>query len=130
MPDTPSTKKLCANLDYIPSRKSTLEQIQLFTNEYSPVVSDSKSAAEVVRYVPNSIDSTKMSYETYEPSTTTVLNYPEEYIPNSKGIKASVEEYHPDFRSKSMKFDDSYVPSSVRLVNKNSSKISERHKKL
>ncbi|XP_043581704.1 uncharacterized protein LOC122567363 [Bombus pyrosoma] len=130
VPNAPVTKKLCANLNYIPSRKSTLEQIQVFSNEYSPIVSDNKSVADVVRYVPNSMDSSKVSYETYEPSGTTILKHPEEYIPNSKGIKASIEEYYPDFTSKTMKFDDSYVPSSVQLTNENSKKLIERHKKL
>ncbi|CAK9814076.1 hypothetical protein ANTQUA_LOCUS7928 [Anthophora quadrimaculata] len=117
------TKKLCANLNYIPSRKSTLEQIQVFANEYSPIVSDNKSITEVVRYIPNSMDLSKISYETYEPSTTTLINHLEEYVPNSKGMKTSIEEYYPDFTSKSMKFDDSYVPSSVQLTTENSKKL-------
>ncbi|XP_029042175.2 uncharacterized protein LOC114875724 [Osmia bicornis bicornis] len=129
VPDTPTTKKLCANLNYIPSRKSMLEQIQLSSNEYSPTVSDNKSIAEVVRYVPNSVDSSKVSYETYEPSATNVTDHSEEYIPNSKGIKASVEEYHPDFTSKLMKFDNSYIPSSVHLTNEHSKNVVERHKR-
>ncbi|OAD60404.1 hypothetical protein WN48_05704, partial [Eufriesea mexicana] len=128
VPNAPVTKKLCTNLNYIPSRKSTLEQISVFSNEYSPMVSDSKNIAEVVRYVPNSLDSLKISYETYEPSTTTIANHPEEYIPNSKGVKASVEEYYPDFTSKTMKFDNSYVPSSVQLTKENSKKLLERYK--
>lgn len=132
VPDAPVTKKLCANLNYIPSRKSTLEQIQVSSNEYTPIVSDNKSVAEVARYVPNSVDSSKVAYEVYEPSGTTVVSQPEEYVPNSKGAKASVEEYHPDFTSKSMKFDDSYVPSSVQLTNENSRRQkrvhSERHR--
>ncbi|XP_017796049.1 PREDICTED: LOW QUALITY PROTEIN: uncharacterized protein LOC108577415 [Habropoda laboriosa] len=130
VPDAPVTKKLCANLNYIPSRKSTLEQIQVFSNEYSPMVSDNKSITEVVRYVPNSMDLSKISYETYEPSTTALVNHPEEYVPNSKGMKTSVEEYYPDFTSKSMKFDNSYVPSSVHLTNENSKKLLDQHKKL
>ncbi|CAK9814078.1 hypothetical protein ANTQUA_LOCUS7928 [Anthophora quadrimaculata] len=123
VPDAPMTKKLCANLNYIPSRKSTLEQIQVFANEYSPIVSDNKSITEVVRYIPNSMDLSKISYETYEPSTTTLINHLEEYVPNSKGMKTSIEEYYPDFTSKSMKFDDSYVPSSVQLTTENSKKL-------
>lgn len=130
VPDAPTAKKLCADLNYIPSRKSMLETIQVSSNEYSPMVSDNKSIADVVRYVPNSIDLSKISYETYEPSTTIATNHSEEYIPNSKGIKASVEEYHPDFTSKLMKFDDSYVPSSVRLTKEHSKSCPDRHKKL
>ncbi|XP_076165569.1 uncharacterized protein LOC143145756 isoform X2 [Ptiloglossa arizonensis] len=130
VPDTPVTKKLCTHLKYIPSRKSTLERIQVSSNEYSPSISDNKCVAEVVRYIPNSVDSSKVSYETYEPSAITIVDLPEEYVPNSKGIKAAVEEYQPDFTSKSMKFDDSYVPSSVHLINKNSKKSTERLKKV
>ncbi|XP_043255580.1 uncharacterized protein LOC122399176 [Colletes gigas] len=130
VPDTPVTKKLCTHLKYIPSRKSMLEQIQVSSNEYSPSISDDKSVTEVVRYIPNSVDSSKVSYETYEPSSTTIVNLPEIYVPNSKGIKASIEEYQPDFTSKSMKFDDSYVPSSVQLINKDSIKSSVKLKKV
>lgn len=128
VPDAPVTKKLCTHLKYIPSRKSTLERIQS-SNEYSPIVSDNKSVPEVVRYIPNSVDSSKVSYETYEPSATTVVGAHEEYVPTSKGIKASVEEYQPDFTSKLMKFDDSYVPSSVQLTIENSKKLTEKMKK-
>ncbi|XP_017876408.1 uncharacterized protein LOC108622826 [Ceratina calcarata] len=127
VPDGPVTKKLCANLNYIPSRKSTLEQIQVSLNEYTPSVSDNKSVAEVARYVPNSVDSSKVSYEVYEPSGTPAVSHLDEYVPNSKGVKASVEEYHPDFTSKSMKFDDSYVPSSVQLTNENSKRQKTVH---
>ncbi|XP_054010979.1 uncharacterized protein LOC128893779 [Hylaeus anthracinus] len=130
VPDAPVAKKLCTHLKYIPSRKSMLEQIQISTNEYSPTVSDSKGVAEVVRYIPNSVDSSKVSYETYEPNATSIVNIPEEYVPNSKGIKASVEEYQPDFTSTTMKFDDSYVPSSVQLINKDTKKSTERLKKV
>ncbi|KZC11290.1 PREDICTED: uncharacterized protein LOC107189375 [Dufourea novaeangliae] len=129
VPDTPTVKKLCTDLKYIPSRKSTLERIQVSSNEYSPLILDNKSTTEVVRYIPNSVDSSKVSYETYVPSGTTVLNLPEEYVPTSKGVKASVEEYQPDFTSKSMKFDNSYVPSSVQSINENNPNKSDRMKK-
>ncbi|XP_076762403.1 uncharacterized protein LOC143430223 isoform X2 [Xylocopa sonorina] len=130
VPDAPITKKLCGNFNYVPSRKSMLEQTQISSNEYSPMISDDRNIPDIIRYIPNSIDSSKISYETYEPSTKSVINNPEEYVPNSKGIKASIEEYHPDFTSKTMKFDDSYVPSRVQLINENSKKLSEGHKKL
>ncbi|CAL7950000.1 unnamed protein product [Xylocopa violacea] len=130
VPDTPMTKKLCANFNYVPSRKSMLEQTQISSNEYSPMISDDSNIPDIIRYIPNSIDSSKISYETYEPSTKSIINNPEEYVPNSKGVKASIEEYHPDFTSKTMKFDDSYVPSRVQLINENSKKLSEGHKKL
>ncbi|XP_031833561.2 uncharacterized protein LOC116427407 [Nomia melanderi] len=123
VPDAPATKKLCTNLKYIPSRKSTLERIQISSNEYSPTISDNKSVTREVRYIPNSVDLSKVSYETYEPSASSVVDHPEEYVPTSKGMKASVEEYQPDFTSKSMKFDDSYVPSSVQLITENSKKV-------
>nr|XP_033337234.1 uncharacterized protein LOC117226721 [Megalopta genalis]XP_033337235.1 uncharacterized protein LOC117226721 [Megalopta genalis]XP_033337237.1 uncharacterized protein LOC117226721 [Megalopta genalis] len=128
VPNAPATKKLCTNLKYIPSRKSTLERIQVSSNEYSPTILDNKNTLEEVRYIPNSIDTSKVSYETYEPSATTIINLPEEYVPTSKGIKSSVEEYQPDFTSKSMKFDNSYVPSSVQQINDNSNKT-DRSKK-
>ena len=129
VPNAPVTKKLCANLNYIPSRKSTLEQTQGFSDEYSPTVSNNKNVADVVRYVPNSVNFSKVSYETYEPSGTAIANHPEEYIPNSKGIKASIEEYHPDFTSKTMKFDDSYVPSTVEVINENSKKLLDEYQR-
>ncbi|KAF3427636.1 hypothetical protein E2986_08382 [Frieseomelitta varia] len=129
VPNAPVTKKLCANLNYIPSRKSTLEQTQGFSDEYSPTVSNNKNVADVVRYVPNSVNFSKVSYETYEPSGAAIANHPEEYIPNSKGIKASIEEYHPDFTSKTMKFDDSYVPSTVEVINENSKKLLNEYQK-
>ncbi|XP_076656949.1 uncharacterized protein LOC143361448 [Halictus rubicundus] len=128
VPDAPATKKLCTNLKYIPSRKSTLERIQISSNEYSPTILDNKSTVEDVRYIPNSIDTSKVFYETYEPSAARIVDLPEEYVPTSKGTKASVEEYQPDFTSKSMKFDNSYVPSSVRQINENVGKT-DRPKK-
>lgn len=127
VPDAPATKKLCTNLKYIPSRKSTLERIQISSNEYSPTILDNKSTTEDVRYIPNSIDTSKVLYETYEPCAATIVDLPEEYIPTSKGTKASVEEYQPDFTSKSMKFDNSYVPSSVQQINLGKTDRSKKH---
>lgn len=126
VPDAPVAKKLCTHFKYIPSRKSTLERLQVSSNEYSPMVSDNKSVTEVIRYIPNSVDSSQVSYETYEPSARSIVDIPNEYVPTSKGTKASVEEYQPDFTTKSMKFDNSYVPSSVRLTNENSRKSVEK----
>ncbi|XP_015178262.1 PREDICTED: uncharacterized protein LOC107067348 isoform X2 [Polistes dominula] len=104
-------------LKYIPSRKSTLQRMQIPCEEYTPVqtcnVTDNN-----VPYVPNSIiKNFTNSYEAYEPHSITSMELVEEYVPNSKGIKSSVEEYEPDFRGKLMKFDESYVPSSVQTSN-------------
>ncbi|XP_078034940.1 uncharacterized protein LOC144468980 [Augochlora pura] len=128
VPNAPATKKLCTDLKYVPSRKSTLERIQISSNEYSPTILDNKNTVEDVRYIPNSIDTSKVSYETYEPTATTIVNLREEYVPTSKGTKTSVEEYQPDFTSKSMKFDNSYVPSSVQQINDNSKKTNRLKK--
>ncbi|XP_076234874.1 uncharacterized protein LOC143179495 [Calliopsis andreniformis] len=128
VPDAPAAKKLCTHLKYIPSRKSTLERIQS-SNEYSPMLSDNKSVTEVIRYIPNSVDSSKVSYETYEPHATTIVDPLKEYVPTLKGTKTSIEEYQPDFTSKLMKFDDSYIPSSVQLTTENSKKLTDKTKK-
>lgn len=130
VPNAPISKKLCANLNYVQNNKNTLKQIQVLSNEYSPMISENKSIMEEVQYIPNSMNSLDISYETYEPSATTVLYHPEEYIPNSKGVKAFIEEYHPDFTNKTMKFDNSYVPSRLQITNENSKKLFERHTKI
>lgn len=127
IPDVPKTKKLCPDLKYVPSRKSVLENMRLTSNEYTPTLCDSKSCVtEDVSYVPNSIGKLETTYEIYEPRATTVIpdSVFEEYVPNSKGFNPSIEEYEPDFKSPSklMKFDDSYVPSSVRRNTSNDSK--------
>lgn len=118
IPDTPKAKKSCLDFKYVPSRKSALESMRLTSNEYTPTLCDNKHMMENVSYVPNPIEKLEMIHEIYEPrATTTIPNgILEEYVPNSKGVKPSVEEYEPDFKSPSklMKFDDSYVPSSVR----------------
>lgn len=118
IPDAPKAKKSCLDFKYVPSRKSALESMRLTSNEYTPTLCDSKHVMESVSYVPNSIEKLEMVHETYEPRATTTIpdGILEEYVPNSKGVKPSVEEYEPDFKSPSklMKFDDSYVPSSVR----------------
>lgn len=126
IPDTP-TKRSCSDFKYIPSRKSALESMRLISNEYTPTLCDSKGrVAEDVSYVPNSIGKLETAYEVYEPCATTVIpdGVFEEYVPNSKGLNPSIEEYEPDFKSPSklMKFDDSYVPSSVRRSTSNDSK--------
>ncbi|XP_014609835.1 PREDICTED: uncharacterized protein LOC106789833 [Polistes canadensis] len=109
-------KKNSSPLKYIPSRKSTLQRMQIPCEEYTPVqtcnVSDNN-----VPYVPNSIKNFNTSYEAYEPHSITSMELVEEYVPNSKGIKPSVEEYEPNFRGKLMKFDESYVPSTVQTSN-------------
>lgn len=116
IPDAP--KRPCSDFKYVPSRKSMLETMQFTLDEYTPTLCDNKHAAEIISYVPNPIEKLEASCETYEPCATTIIpdGVLEKYVPNSKGVKSSVEEYEPDFKSPSklMKFDDSYVPSSVR----------------
>lgn len=118
IPDAPKAKKSCLDFKYVPSRKSALESMRLTSNEYTPTLCDNKHVVESVSYVPNSIEKLEMIHEIYEPCATTTIpdGILEEYVPNSKGVKPSVEEYEPDFKSPSklMKFDDSYVPSSVQ----------------
>jgi len=115
IPDAPKTKKSSIDFKYIPSQKSALESMPLVMNEYTPTLCDNKCIPEDVNYVPNSIEKLEVDYETYEPCATTAIpnDILKEYVPNSKGIKSSIEEYEPDFKSPSklMKFDDSYVPS-------------------
>ncbi|KAL6255930.1 hypothetical protein P5V15_013170 [Pogonomyrmex californicus] len=127
IPDAPKAKKPCPDFKYVPSRKSALENMRLTSNEYTPTLCDGRSRiAEDVSYVPNSIEKLETTYEIYEPRATTEIpdSIFEEYVPNSKGFNPSVEKYEPDFKSPSklMKFDDSYVPSSVRRSAPNESK--------
>jgi len=127
IPDAPKTKRSCPDFKYVPSRKSALESMRLTSNEYTPTLCDSKDhVAEDVSYVPNSVEKLETNYEIYEPRPITTIpdSVLEEYVPNSKGINSSIEEYEPDFKSPSklMKFDDSYVPSSMRRSAPNESK--------
>lgn len=127
IPDAPKTKRSCPDFKYVPSRKSALESMRLTSNEYTPTLCDSKSrVTEDVSYVPNSVEKLEASYEIYEPRAVTVVpdSIFEEYVPNSKGLNSSIEKYEPDFKSPSklMKFDESYVPSSVRRGAANDSK--------
>ncbi|XP_014471009.1 PREDICTED: uncharacterized protein LOC106742518 [Dinoponera quadriceps] len=128
IPDAPNAAGLCPDFKYVPSRKSALENMRMTSNEYTPTLcADGKSVDDTAAsYVPNPIEMLEMMYETYEPCATTTIpeGVLDEYVPNSKGIKPSVEEYEPDFRSPSklMKFDDSYVPSSVRQRGLNDTK--------
>lgn len=128
IPDAPNATGLCLDFKYVPSRKSALENMRLTSNEYTPTLcADSKRVVDdAASYVPNSIENLEMMYETYEPCATTTIpeGVLEEYVPNSKGMKPSVEEYEPDFKSPSklMKFDDSYVPSCVRQSSPNDTK--------
>ncbi|XP_012055279.1 PREDICTED: uncharacterized protein LOC105618347 [Atta cephalotes] len=134
IPDAPKTKKSCP-FKYVPSQKSALENMRSTLNEYTPTLCEGKSLiAENVSYVPNSVNKVEMNYEIYEPSATTEIpnSVFEEYVPNSKGLNPSIEEYEPDFKfpSKLMKFDDSYVPSSVRRsVSNDSKKTSSKQEK-
>lgn len=112
------TKKTSSSLKYIPSRKSTLQHMQIPSNEYTPTQT-CNDTSDGVPYVPNSIKNLNASYEAYEPHSITSVKLVEEYVPNSKGVKPTVEEYEPNFRGKLMKFDESYVPSSVQTSNEN-----------
>lgn len=119
IPDAPKTKRPCLDFKYVPSQKSALENMRLTSNEYTPTPCvDSKNTVDgTTNYVPNSIEKLGTTYETYEPCATTIIpnDLLEEYVPNSKGVKSSIEEYEPDFKSPNkMKFDNSYVPSSTR----------------
>jgi len=127
IPDAPKTKRSCSDFKYVPSQKSALKSMRLTSNEYTPTLCDGKSrVVEDTSYVPNSVEKLETNYEIYEPRATTVIpdSVFEEYVPNSKGFNPSIEEYEPDFKSPSklMKFDDSYVPSSVRRTAPNNSK--------
>ncbi|XP_070167651.1 uncharacterized protein [Polyergus mexicanus] len=126
IPDAPKAKRSCPDFKYVPSRKSALESMRLTSNEYTPTLCDSKYVVESVSYVPNSIKKLETIHEIYEPRAIMMIpdDILEEYVPNSKGVKPSIEEYEPDFKSPSklMKFDDSYVPSSMRQDTPNNSK--------
>ncbi|XP_011135346.2 muscle M-line assembly protein unc-89 [Harpegnathos saltator] len=136
IPDAPNTTGLCPDFKYVPSRKSALESMRLTSNEYTPTLcADSKGVVDdAASYVPNPIEKLGTTYETYEPyaSTTIPEAVLEEYVPNSKGIKPSIEEYEPDFKSPSklMKFDDSYVPSSVRQSPNDTKKTPDESERL
>lgn len=103
VPDAPpiAAKKLCSDsrgpvtppaVEYVPSKKGT-----------------------------STIGISRNTLEEYDPccwAKAVPANIPVEhqYIPNSKGAANSssvVEEYRPDFTSKLMTFDDSYIPSSM-----------------
>lgn len=120
-------KKNSPPLKYIPSRKSTLQSMQMTSNEYTPA-QKRDDVLDDVPYVPNSIKNLNASYEAYEPHSITSMELVEEYVPNSKGIKPSVEEYEPNFRGKLMKFDESYVPSSVQISNEDVKRVQKIEK--
>ncbi|XP_048508079.1 uncharacterized protein LOC105685414 isoform X2 [Athalia rosae] len=144
IPDAPKTNKPVnsngngAKIKYIPSRKSALVNLQTSTdsNEYVPAVLNEDLAANSVLdtlYIPNSIPKAETSYETYEPSSSVEMESTRMYIPNSKSGRKKIEEYQPDFTSKTMKFDNSYVPSSsakIKELKKSSRKPSLGSKKL
>lgn len=146
IPDAPNANKIDedenggANVGYVPSRKSTLEFLQQSanSNEYVPAVLSEEmvgTRALDALYVPNSIPKSENFCETYEPSSLMVATEAaNEYIPNSKGVRKKVDEYQPDFivRNKTMKFDNSYVPSSserIKELKKNDKKSSRSGKK-
>nr|XP_050867982.1 uncharacterized protein LOC127072024 isoform X2 [Vespula vulgaris] len=126
VPDAP-IKKNSSPLKYIPSRKSTLQSMQMPSNEYTPVQT-CNDGLDNVPYVPNSIKKLNASYEAYEPHSITSMELVEEYVPNSKGIKTLVEEYEPNFRGKLMKFDESYVPSTVQISNEDVKRVQKIEK--
>ncbi|XP_043684933.1 uncharacterized protein LOC122637105 isoform X1 [Vespula pensylvanica] len=126
VPDAP-IKKNSSPLKYIPSRKSTLQSMQMPSNEYTPVQT-CNDGLDNVPYVPNSIKKLNTSYEAYEPHSITSMELVEEYVPNSKGIKTLVEEYEPNFRGKLMKFDESYVPSTVQISNEDVKRVQKIEK--
>ncbi|KAG7202605.1 hypothetical protein KM043_009795 [Ampulex compressa] len=130
VPGVLTAKRICPDLNYIPSRKSILESMQLPSNEYTPTFSSADGLTDNIEYIPNSAKSTEIASQAYEPALMLPVKLSEEYIPNSKNIKASVEKYQPDFTSKSMKFNDSYVPSSVDFINRSLKRSTEKTKRL
>lgn len=134
VPDAPTPKKLCSGStpEYVPSKKSALAATQISSNVYTPTTKDNKPPGEDAQYVPYSVGTSKVVHEEYDPcAVISSAQLTEEYIPNSKGVKCSVEEYQPDFTSKLMKFDDSYVPSSVESIKeKYNRKSGERLEKM
>ena len=135
-PALPSSKnKANSQLKYVPSRKSMLLGMRLNEdtdeNKYTPISPMNynasspthKSHTTEVTYIPNSVTSfSSFVDETYDPCGASALSSDlcEAYVPSSI-TRTPVEEYQPDFTSKTMKFDDSYVPSST-IVNHRSSK--------
>ncbi|XP_023289319.1 uncharacterized protein LOC105695227 isoform X2 [Orussus abietinus] len=119
VPGKVSTGGIRIDLSYVPSKKSSLQGTvnAESSNEYIPSLSTATSYGDLLRYVPNSISTANQgTHEVYEPrSTSTVDETFHVYVPSSKNAEGTVEEYEPDFTSasKSMKFDDSYVPSST-----------------
>ncbi|XP_046492339.1 uncharacterized protein [Neodiprion pinetum] len=125
IPNVPKTKgaENGADIKYIPSRKSALENLNrsVDSDEYIPAIVNEEgmgTSALDDLYVPNSVPKILNFNETYEPfsSAITTSKIPGEYVPNSKGLKKKMEEYQPDFTSKTMKFDNSYVPSSSAKI--------------
>ncbi|XP_066599177.1 uncharacterized protein [Prorops nasuta] len=114
IPDGPTIEKSCSTIKYIPSKKSSLQSMQI-SDEYVPSPTDYTTLPIVPDYIPNSVDHSTVN-DAYEPLSfsTEPSNFVEEYVPNSKGVINSVEAYEPYFPSKTMKFDTSYVPSSTK----------------
>ncbi|XP_046751002.1 uncharacterized protein LOC124414121 [Diprion similis] len=125
IPNVPKTKgtENGADIKYIPSRKSALENLHrsVESNEYIPAIVTEEGAGTSALddlYIPNSVPKILNIDETYEPfnPAITTSKTAGEYVPNSKGVKKKMEEYQPDFTSKAMKFDNSYVPSSSAKI--------------
>lgn len=137
-PELPSSTKVSVDFNYVPSRKSMLLRMRSAadTNKYTPTARSRSSSVTnadetEVNYIPNSIKSLgKVVHESYDPCAASNLSsdLTEAYVPSSKGVKTKIEEYQPDFASKTMKFDNSYVPSATNsVIEKKESK--KKHRK-
>ncbi|XP_071563291.1 uncharacterized protein [Temnothorax nylanderi] len=112
--------RVAEDVSYVPNSVERLEaNYEIYEPRAITVVPDSV----LEEYVPNS-KGLNSFIEEYVPNSKGLNSFIEEYVPNSKGLNSSIEEYEPDFKSPSklMKFDDSYVPSSVRRSAPNDSK--------
>lgn len=120
-PEITRSAKPGADLKYVPSRKSALMRMRCSAdeNKYTPtsrkrVSLTSNDSQTEIRYIPNSISSLKKPvHESYDPCDALTTDISAAYVPSSKSVRSAVEEYQPDFATKTMKFDNSYVPSST-----------------
>ncbi|XP_034940994.1 uncharacterized protein [Chelonus insularis] len=129
--DLVNKQKIQEDLKYVPSRKSLLRQLKQSnesnSNEYSPplTIKQSLSIKDEVGYVPNPISSLeKVKHDVYDPCGVNSLprELSEAYIPSSKSSNSVVEEYQPNFPTKAMQFDDSYVPSLKKSIDQTKNK--------
>ncbi|KAK0088357.1 hypothetical protein PV325_012255 [Microctonus aethiopoides] len=122
--ELPHRTKNRDNLKYVPSRKSFLKRMRQSpdsnSNEYTPISGSkrnslSSSEYNTTSYIPNSVPKLEERIdEKYDPCSMSNLSseLSEAYVPSSKGSSTVIQEYEPDFGTKLIKFDDSYVPSS------------------